>query len=85
MSFYFYWIFLIENLLDLVNEPQGSKRIRKDYGFKSRTKALRGEPQGHFEHEIKLEESKNHERQDGNQTMEVFLDKRGIAYPFEVL
>jgi hypothetical protein len=71
--------------LDPVNEPQESRRTREGYGFKSRKKALRGEPQGHFKHGTRLEESKNHERQDGNQTMKVFLDKRGIACLFKVL
>ena len=64
---------------------KGAKETRKGFGFKIRKKALRGEPHGHFKHEIRLKGSKNYERQDGNQTMQVFFDRRGIVYPLEVL
>lgn len=38
-----------------------------------RHKALRGESHEHFKHEIRLKVEKGEERQDGNQTMQVFL------------
>ena len=36
-------------------------------------KALRGESHEHFRHETGLKVAKSDERQDGNQTMQVFL------------
>lgn len=61
----------IEERLPKVNRME-AKRIRKDYGFGLRHKALRGESHEHFEHEIRLKVAKSDERQDGNQTMQVF-------------
>jgi hypothetical protein len=61
------------------NEPQGSKRTRKGYGFKARKKALRGKPHEHCKHEIRLKESKNDERQEGSQTLQVFLTDKALS------
>jgi hypothetical protein len=84
-EFLFLFSFLYGSLRDLVNEPQGSIRIRKDYGFKTRKKALRGEPHGHFEYEIRLKESKSFEHQEGNQTLKMFLISEALLIHMEVL
>jgi hypothetical protein len=77
--------FLNGSLKDLVNEPQGSIRIRKDCGFLTRKKALRGEPHGHFEYEIRLKESKSFEHQEGNQTLQMFMISKALLILIEVL
>lgn len=66
---------------DSDNEPQGSKVVRKDCCFKAGNKALRGEPHGRFKHEIRLKESKNEERQEGSQTLEVFVTGEASPVP----
>jgi hypothetical protein len=58
-----------------VDEPHGSSEICKDFCFRIRKKALRGKSHGHFKHETRLKRLKNYERQEGNQTLQVFVAK----------
>lgn len=55
------------------NGRHGSTRTRKGYSFNTGNKALRGKPHGHFKHETGLKEPMNQERQEGNQTLKMFV------------
>jgi hypothetical protein len=58
-------------------KQKGSGRIT---ALDLRQKALRGKSHEHFKHEIRLKVVRSHERQDGNQTMQVFPEITAVIF-----